>query len=59
MKIILDAENIDDLGAALQSVFQVMGQYPNQAIGETVTTRDLGKSIAVVRNKDSYTAKVK
>ena len=59
MKYIIDAENVGDVSMAVNALLLVISQQPNLEIEKEVTIRDRGVPIKVVRNKDSWTARVK
>lgn len=58
MKVILDCDPAD-MGAALNTLFRVQNQNPDQAIGRAngVKVRGSGVDFTVIRNQDSYTVK--
>jgi hypothetical protein len=58
MKIILDCDPAD-MGSALNTVFRVQQQNPDQGIGRgnAITVRGGGVDFQVIRNQDSYTVK--
>jgi hypothetical protein len=59
MKYIIDADNIGDVSMAVNALLLAIAQSPNLEIGTEITIRDRGAPIKVVRNKDSWTARVK
>ena len=59
MKYIVDAENVGDVSMAINALLLVISQEPNMEVEKEVTIRDRGVPIKVVRNKDSWTARVK
>lgn len=56
MKVILDVPE-EDMGQALNGVFQVRTQNPDQQVGKEYGVRVMvnGKEFVVVRNLNSYT----
>ncbi len=58
MKYIIDSDNVGDVSMAVNALLLTIAQSPNLEIGTEVTIRDRGTPIKVVRNKDSWTARV-
>ena len=56
MKVILDVPETD-MGQALNAVFQIQVQNPEQQVGKEfgIRTQVNGKDFVVVRNLNSYT----
>jgi hypothetical protein len=59
MKYIIDADNIGDVSMAVNALLLTIAQNPNLEIEKEITIRDRGVPIKVVRNKDSWTVRVK
>lgn len=58
MKVIIDTPQ-EDMGMALNAVFQVQIEHPDQQVGSefAVSTEANGKPYIVIRNLNSYTIK--
>ena len=57
MRKIIDVEDMADEAFALNLIYDVMNQNPNQEFGTKgqITINVRNKSFVVIKNKDSYT----